>query len=115
MKKFFKLKIALRDEDGAVAPIIGLFIVIFMILLAFAVDLGRLYIVKNELQNTADAAALAGARKLYQTSQTIDVKRRKYCSPKLRLTKQIPRFGPTQCIGGNRQMGFCDTNFYPCA
>jgi hypothetical protein len=73
MKKFFKLKIALMDEMGAAAPIIGLFIVIFIILLAFAVDLGRLYIVKNELQNTADAAALAGATKLYQTSQTIDV------------------------------------------
>jgi hypothetical protein len=72
MKKFFKVKPAIRDEKGAVAPIIGLFIVIFIVLLAFAIDLGRLYIVKNELQNTADAAALAGARQLYQSSQTID-------------------------------------------
>jgi Flp pilus assembly protein TadG len=73
MKKFNRFRVALTDEEGAAAPLIGLFIVIFIVFLAFAVDLGRLYIVKNELQNAADGAALAGARELYQTSQTINV------------------------------------------
>jgi Flp pilus assembly protein TadG len=35
-------------------------------LLAMTVDLGQLFVAKNELQNIADAAALAGARKLIQ-------------------------------------------------
>jgi Flp pilus assembly protein TadG len=72
MRKLVKFKKALADEEGVAAPIIGLFIVVFVIFLAFAVDLGRLYIVKNELQNAADAAALAGARELNQTAQTIN-------------------------------------------
>ena len=72
MKRCIKLKGALADEAGVAAPLIGLFIVLFIVFLAIAVDLGRLYIVKNELQNAADAAALAGAKELYQTSQYID-------------------------------------------
>ena len=72
MKKVLKLRRALINEEGAAAPIIGLFIVVFIIFLAIAVDLGRLYIVKNQLQNAADGAALAGASKLYQSSQYID-------------------------------------------
>ena len=72
MKKNLKLKWALVNEEGAAAPIIGLFIVVFIIFLAIAVDLGRLYIVKNQLQNAADGAALAGASKLYQSAQNID-------------------------------------------
>jgi Flp pilus assembly protein TadG len=35
-------------------------------LLAMTVDLGQLFVSKNELQNIADAAALAGAKKLVQ-------------------------------------------------
>ncbi len=73
MKKFNRFKGALANEEGVAAPVIGMFIVIFIVFLAIAVDLGRLYIIKNELQNAADGAALAGARQLYQTSQTIDV------------------------------------------
>ena len=34
--------------------------------LALSVDLGQLFVAKNELQNIADAAALAGAKKLIQ-------------------------------------------------
>ena len=42
-------------------------ICIFMIiaLTALAVDIGHLVVTKNELQNAADAGALAGARVLY--------------------------------------------------
>ena len=47
-------------------------ICIFMIiaLTALAVDIGHLVVTKNELQNAADAGALAGARVLYINSGT---------------------------------------------
>ncbi len=89
MKNFLKLRRALINEEGAAAPIIGLFIVVFIIFLAIAVDLGRLYIVKNQLQNAADGAALAGASKLYQSSQYIDAAAVTTAAQALRLTEQI--------------------------
>jgi len=56
----------LRDEQGAVA-IITAVILAFVLFgtAALAIDIGRLATVKNELQNAADAAALAKARHLY--------------------------------------------------
>ncbi len=43
-------------------------LVAFLGLASLAVDMGNLYVVKNELQNVADAAALAGARQLINNS-----------------------------------------------
>jgi hypothetical protein len=54
----------LREERGV---IFILFIVVLLVLLAFAalaLDVGNVMVVRNELQNIADAAALAGARTL---------------------------------------------------
>jgi hypothetical protein len=53
-----------RDESGAVAIVTAILMVVFLGFLALAVDIGHLATVKNELQNAADAAALAGARAL---------------------------------------------------
>ena len=53
-----------RNESGAVAIITAILMVVFLGFLALAVDIGHLAAVKNELQNAADAAALAGARAL---------------------------------------------------
>jgi len=56
----------LRDQRGAVLVIVAiLFTFVFIGLLAFAIDIGHLVVVKNELQNAADAGALAGAADLY--------------------------------------------------
>ncbi|HEV3105640.1 MAG TPA: TadG family pilus assembly protein [Trinickia sp.] len=54
----------LRRQRGSVVLWFVLFVAILMTFGAFAVDLPRVATVRNELQNAADAAALAGAGKL---------------------------------------------------
>lgn len=51
-------------QRGAVAVIVGLAIALLVGMVGLVLDLGRLYIAKTELQNAADAAALAGAKEL---------------------------------------------------
>lgn len=53
-----------RNQRGAVAIIVGLSLFILVGMLALVLDLGHLYVVKTELQNAADAAALSGAKEL---------------------------------------------------
>ncbi len=56
----------LHNKSGATAIIVALLIgVVFIGLAALAIDIGHLYVVKNELKNAADAGALAGANVLY--------------------------------------------------
>lgn len=51
-------------QGGAVAVMVGISMVVLVGFLALVLDLGHLYIAKTELQNAADAAALAGAKEL---------------------------------------------------
>jgi Flp pilus assembly protein TadG len=51
---------------GAVVPLVALMLVFLLGMVAFAVDLGYIAVVQKELQNAADAAAMAG------TSQLLD-------------------------------------------
>jgi hypothetical protein len=63
MKKLLPTK---NGERGAAAIIVGLFVLFLGAgFAALAVDLGHLYVARNELQNAADAGALAGAEALY--------------------------------------------------
>ncbi len=64
---------ALRDEEGVALPITGFFILVGIALLALGLDLGHLFVVKNELQRIADAAALAGALRLTTPANTTKV------------------------------------------
>ncbi len=50
------------SDKGAVLIVVVGFVVVAMILLAFVVDRGRLYIVRSQMQSAVDAAALAGAQ-----------------------------------------------------
>jgi hypothetical protein len=50
-----------RHQSGVVAVVVGLMMVVLVGVAAFTVDFGRWLIVRNELQNGADASALAGA------------------------------------------------------
>jgi Flp pilus assembly protein TadG len=50
-----------RDESGAVVVLTAIIIVVLLGFAALAIDIGHLMVVKNELQNAADAGALAGA------------------------------------------------------
>lgn len=64
-----KLPISLNDhfprkESGAVAVIVALSLVALTGFVGLALDLGKLFVAKTELQNSADACALAAAREL---------------------------------------------------
>ena len=60
----------ITNQVGATAILVGLLMVVFVGLAALAVDIGHLYLVRNELQNASDAGALAGARVLYNEDGT---------------------------------------------
>src|SRR5438128_11359498 len=52
-----------RDR-GAVAIMVAVALPLLAAFVALAVDVGHAYLVRNQLQNAADAAAMAGARAL---------------------------------------------------
>lgn len=51
-------------EKGAVAVLVAVLLMFLIGMVALVVDVGYLYATRSELQNAADAAALAGARQL---------------------------------------------------
>lgn len=53
------------DQKGAVLVLVAILLIVFVGMAALAIDIGHLYLVRNELQNAADAGALAGAKVLY--------------------------------------------------
>jgi Flp pilus assembly protein TadG len=53
-----------RRENGAVLPITAVYLLVAVGVLALAIDLGHIFLVKSELQRVADAAALTGAMRL---------------------------------------------------
>jgi Flp pilus assembly protein TadG len=65
-----RLRSGLKDERGAVAIMVALLMTVFLGFGALAIDLSHLYVARNELQNAADAGALAGARFLYNDDGT---------------------------------------------
>jgi len=56
-----------ESQRGSAAILFALFLTVVLGCAALAVDLTRLHLVKVELQNAADAAALAGAQSLYDS------------------------------------------------
>ncbi len=57
-----------RREKGSILPITAVYLVVALGLLAVAIDLGHLFLVKSELQRVADASALTGALRLMTPS-----------------------------------------------
>jgi Flp pilus assembly protein TadG len=55
-------------QKGAVSVLVALTLPVLVGVAALAVDMANLHVVRNELQNAADAAALAGARALYSSA-----------------------------------------------
>jgi Flp pilus assembly protein TadG len=51
---------------GAVAPLLAILLIPLLGMIAFSVDLGYMIVVRTELQNAADAAAMAGAEQLME-------------------------------------------------
>lgn len=56
----------MSDQSGAVAVIAAIALVVLLGFVALAIDIGRIAVVKSELQRAADAGALAGAIALGQ-------------------------------------------------
>lgn len=65
MLKTKKNRIVKGNQKGAVLILIALLLVLFIGIVALAIDVYHLYVARNELQNAADAGALAGALYLY--------------------------------------------------
>jgi Flp pilus assembly protein TadG len=63
--KQYHLFYVMKYERGATMVSVAICIFMIIALTALAVDIGHLVVTKNELQNAADAGALAGARVLY--------------------------------------------------
>ena len=61
MKSYFKFFEKVRNQAGVTAVIVAIVMPILISFTALAVDVGYMHVTKNELQNVADAAALAGA------------------------------------------------------
>ena len=64
MKSYFKIFEKVKNQDGATAVIVAIVLPMLIGFGALAVDVGYMHVTKNELQNVADAAALAATRKL---------------------------------------------------
>jgi len=61
MQHYTKFRFAIKNNRGATAIVVAISLIILIGFLAFAVDIGHLFVARNQLQNAADAAALAGA------------------------------------------------------
>ncbi len=61
-----------RREQGVVAILVGMTIVVMVGMVGLAIDLGQMYVAKTELQNSADACALAGIAALAKKAGATD-------------------------------------------
>jgi Flp pilus assembly protein TadG len=61
---------ALSDQHGQVLPWVAFMLVLFLGMSAFVLDVGHAFYCKRELQAATDAAALAGAQSLKNSSPT---------------------------------------------
>ena len=104
-------------QKGAMLITILFWMTTFIGLAALAFDIGHLLVVRNELQNGADAAALAGANCLYKTTAGSDCTN--IASPTLNWaiasTKATNSIGlnksdNTGLINGTVQTGYWDLN-----
>lgn len=68
-----RLTIPRHNQRGAVAIMFGLSVVVLFGFMGLALDLSQTYDRKTELQNAADAAALAGAKELNGTTAGVNL------------------------------------------
>jgi Flp pilus assembly protein TadG len=61
-----------KDQKGAVVVLVAVLLILFLGMAALAIDVYHLFVVRNELQNAADAGALAGAKVLYYNNTDND-------------------------------------------
>lgn len=64
MKSPKNIQRVLIDNKGAIIVLMAILLFVFLGIAAFAIDFGYRHVIRNELQNAADAAALAATREL---------------------------------------------------
>ncbi len=57
-------RVDLRSDEGAIAPLVAILLVVLLGFVAIGVDMGYLYVERTQLQQGVDAAALAGAQEI---------------------------------------------------
>jgi len=62
----------MKDRRGSIVLLTAILLAVFVGALALVIDLSHLFVVKNELQNAADSAALAGAQALSKNNSPCD-------------------------------------------
>jgi Flp pilus assembly protein TadG len=83
MKRLFHEARSAMNQRGVTAILVALLLVVLVGFTALAIDVGHLVFVRNELQNAADAGALAGARFLYEedgTAVNVEANQRAYAA-----------------------------------
>src|SRR4030095_16013935 len=61
-----------KNERGSIIIMTAIFMLLLFLMLGLCIDVSRIYMVRTELQNAADAAALTGARELNSGTTGID-------------------------------------------
>ena len=61
-----------RNERGSIVIMTAVFMLLLFLMVGLCIDVSRIYLVRAELQNAADAAALTGARELNTGTTGID-------------------------------------------
>jgi len=59
-----RITISVKNERGVYAPMVAGSLLLFLAILGLTIDIGQALVARNELHDTADAAALAGTRLL---------------------------------------------------
>lgn len=67
----FRAKFKSRQQ-GAVAIIVAICLTLLVAMIGLVVDLGHMFIIKTELQNAADSCALAAAKELDGTAESLE-------------------------------------------
>jgi hypothetical protein len=97
-------------EGGAVAVIVAILVIVLFGFTALAVDVARMYGERRELQRTADASALAGARELVFSPGSAMTKGEEYIDKNPTIyhpsTPEGPGFSPS--TGDSVIVGTCE-------
>ena len=81
-----------RDEAGVTAVLFALMIVPVFGLIALAIDYGRIYGAKSQLQVAADAASAAGGKMLGQPRDLVGATVQAYLKANLGPDKKLPQY-----------------------
>lgn len=98
----------LSRQGGAIAILVGLSIVVLVGFAGLALDIGRLYIFKTELQNSADACALAAAQALTGVS-TDQLERGELAGIAIGMRNAVLMQGEPVEVTENESITFSDT------